>query len=77
LTRHRSINALAETGVGLYKTELIHRRGPWRSLEQVELATAEWIEWWNQHRLHSADGDRPPAEYEELFYRQRDSTDVP
>jgi putative transposase len=55
-------NALAETVVGLYKTELIRRRGPWRSLEQVELATAEWVDWWNQRRLHSADGDLPPAE---------------
>jgi putative transposase len=69
-------NALAETVVGLYKTELIRRCGPWRSLEQVELATAEWVDWWNQRRLHSADGDPPPAEYEELYYRQRDTTDV-
>ncbi len=69
-------NALAETVVGLYKTELIRRRGPWRSLEQVELATAEWVDWWNQRRLHSAAGDAPPAEYEELYYRQCDKTDV-
>ncbi len=46
-------NALAETVVGLYKTELIRRRGPWRNLEQVELATAEWMDWWNQRRLHA------------------------
>jgi putative transposase len=69
-------NALAETVVGLYKTELIYHRGPWRSLGQVELATAEWVDWWNQRRLHSADGDLPPAEYEELYHRQRDTTDV-
>jgi putative transposase len=69
-------NALAETVVGLYKAELIYRRGPWRSLGQVELATAEWVDWWNQRRLHSADGDLPPAEYEELYHRQRDTTDV-
>ncbi len=69
-------NALAETVVGLYKTELIRRRGPWRSLEQVELATAEWVDWWNQRRLHGADGDLPPAEYEERYYRQRDTRDV-
>jgi putative transposase len=69
-------NALAETVVGLYKTELIRRRGPWRSLEQVELATAEWVDWWNQRRLHSADGDLPPAEYEAFYYRQRDTTEV-
>ena len=69
-------NALAETVVGLYKTELIYHRGPWRSLGQVELATAEWVDWWNQRRLHSADGDLPPAEYEELYHRLRDTTDV-
>jgi putative transposase len=40
------------------------------------LATAEWVDWWNKRRLHSADRDRPPAEYEELYYRQRDTTDV-
>ena len=51
-------------------------RGPWRSLEQVELATAGWVDWWNQRRLHSADGDLPSAEYEALYYRQRDTTDV-
>jgi putative transposase len=69
-------NALAETVVGLYKAELIYRRGPWRSLAQVELATAEWVDWWNQRRLHSADGDLPPAEFEDLYHRQRDTTDV-
>jgi putative transposase len=51
-------NALAETANGLYKTELIKRRGPWRTMEQVELATLEWVDWWNQHRLHTALGDR-------------------
>jgi len=50
-------NALAETRVGLYKAKVIHRRGPWRSLEQVELGSAEWVDCWNQRRLHSADGD--------------------
>lgn len=69
-------NALVETVVGLYKTELIRRRGPWRSLEQLELATAEWVEWWNQRRLHGANGDLPPAEYEDLYYRQRDASGV-
>ena len=47
-------NALAETVNGLYKAELIHRRGPWRSVEQVELETAAWVHWWNTQRLHSA-----------------------
>ena len=46
-------NALAEAVNGLYKAELIRKRGPWRSLEQVELATAEWVNWWNQRRLPS------------------------
>jgi putative transposase len=69
-------NALAETVNGLYKTELIRRRGPWRSLEQVELATAEWIEWWNHRRLHGATHDRPPAEYEDLYYRQCETKEI-
>jgi putative transposase len=69
-------NALAETVNGLYKTELIRRRGRWRSLEQIELATAEWIEWWNHRRLHGATDDLPPAEYEDLYYRQRDTNEV-
>ncbi len=58
-------NALAETVNGLYKTELIRRGGPWRSVEDVELATLAWVNWWNTERLHSACGYVPPAEYEE------------
>ena len=61
-------NALAETINGLYKTELIRRRGPWRGVEQVELATAEWVDWWNQRRLHSAAGHTSPAEFEAAHY---------
>ena len=61
-------NALAETVNGLYKTELIRRRGPWRTVEDVELATLEWVDWYNQRRLHSACGDVPPAEFEAIFY---------
>jgi putative transposase len=61
-------NALAETVMGLYKTELIHRRGPWRTAEQVELATAAWVDWWNQRRLHSAASNVPPAEYEQRYH---------
>lgn len=61
-------NALAETINGLYKTELVRRRGPWRTAEQVELATAEWVDWWNQRRLHSADGHVSPAEFEAAHY---------
>jgi len=61
-------NALAETVVGLYKTELIRRRSPWRTAEQVELATAEWVAWWNRCRLHSAANNLPPAEFEKLYH---------
>ena len=59
-----------ESAIGLYKTELIKPRGPWRSLADVELATAEWIEWFNHQRLHTAIGDIPPEEYEALYYAQ-------
>jgi putative transposase len=64
-------NALAETVNGLYKAELIYRRSPWKTVEQVELATAAWIQWWNQRRLHGACGKIPPAEYEENHYRAK------
>jgi putative transposase len=57
-------NALAETVNGLYKAELIRRRGPWRTVAEVELATAAWVAWWNTQRLHGALGHVPPAEYE-------------
>ena len=69
-------NALAESVVGLFKTELIRMRGPWRTLERVELATAEWVNWYNNRRLHSANGDLPPAEYEAAYYAQRDRSAV-
>lgn len=58
-------NSLAETTIGLYKTELINRRGPWKTLADVELATLEWVDWYNHRRLHSACDDMPPAEYED------------
>ena len=57
-------NALAETMIGLYKTELIRHRGPWRGLEDVEFATLEWVDWFNHRRLFEAHGQIPPAEYE-------------
>ena len=60
-------NALAETTIGLFKTELIRRRGPWRGIDDLELATLEWVDWYNHRRLHSACGNLPPAEYEAAF----------
>jgi putative transposase len=64
-------NALAESVIGLYKAELIARRGPWRSMEEVELQTFEWVHWYNHRRLHSAIGDVPPAEFEAAHYHER------
>ena len=60
-------NALAETMIGLYKTELVYPRGPWQSLEDVELATLEWVWWFNNHRLFGPLGHIPPGEYEEQY----------
>lgn len=63
-------NALAETINGLYKAELIHRRAPWRTKESVELATLQWVSWFNNHRLMEPLGYIPPAEAEANYYRQ-------
>ncbi len=63
-------NALAETINGLYKTEVIHRRGPWRSFEAVEFATLEWVDWFNNRRLLEPIGNIPPAEAEARYYAQ-------
>jgi putative transposase len=68
-------NALAETIIGLYKTELIRKRGPWRNLDDVEYATLEWVDWFNHRRLLEPIGDIPPAEFEEIFYRERASAE--
>jgi len=65
-------NALAETINGLYKAELIHRRGPWKSFEAVEFATLEWVDWFNHRRLMRPIGDIPPAEAEERYYAMLD-----
>jgi len=65
-------NALAETVIGLYKTEVINRRGPWRSLEWVEFATLEWVDWFNNRRLLEPIGHVPPAEYEEVYYHSQE-----
>ncbi len=64
-------NALAETINGLYKAEVIHRLGPWKSLESVELATLEWVSWFNHHRLLGSIGHIPPAEAEANYYRNQ------
>ena len=63
-------NALAETVIGLFKTEVIHRRGPWRSFEAVEFATLEWVDWFNNRRLLEPIGHVPPAEAEAAYYAQ-------
>ncbi len=63
-------NALAETINGLYKTEVIYRRAPWKTKAAVELATLEWVSWFNHQRLLESIGDIPPAEAEERYYRQ-------
>ena len=69
-------NALAETINGLYKAEVIHHEGPWKGLDEVELATLTWVDWFNNRRLLSSIGDIPPVEFEEEFYRQRESADA-
>jgi putative transposase len=69
-------NALAEAVNGLYKAEAIRKNGPWRSLEQVELATAAWVNWWNHRRLHGVIGNVPPAEFEALYYHQCDTANA-
>jgi transposase InsO family protein len=65
-------NALAESIIGLFKAEVIHRRGPWRNVDNVEYATLEWVDWFNNRRLLGPIGDVPPIEFEEAYYRQRD-----
>ena len=69
-------NALAETIIGLYKTEVIRQRGPWRGIDAVELATLDWVDWFNHRRLFEPIGNVPPAEKEDEYYRQRESAMV-
>jgi putative transposase len=66
-------NALAETLNGLFKTEVIRRAGPWRSVEDVELATLAWVDWYNRRRLHSACEHIPPAEFEVRYHQQQEA----
>ncbi len=63
-------NALAETVIGLFKTEVIRKRGPWRCLKDVEFATLEWVDWFNHRRLLEPIGNAPPAEVENMYYQQ-------
>ena len=70
-------NALAETINGLYKAEIIHRRGPWKTREAVELATLEWVSWFNHHRLLEPIGYIPPAEAEAHYWRQQAQASAP
>jgi putative transposase len=63
-------NALAESVIGLYKTELIQRKGPWRTIDAVEFATLAWVDWFNHRRLLGPIGYMPPAEYEAHYYEQ-------
>ncbi len=65
-------NALAETIIGLYKTEVIRRRGPWRHLDAVEFATLEWVDWFNNRRLLEPIGEIPPVEFEHANYRRNE-----
>jgi putative transposase len=67
-------NALAESLNGLFKTELMRRGGPWRTVEDVELATLAWVDWYNHRRLHSACDNIPPAEYETRYYQYQEAT---
>src|SRR4051812_35931052 len=69
-------NALAETIIGLYKTEVIHHRGPWRQVDAVEYATLEWVDWFNNRRLLEPIGDMPPAEFETAYYRQQEESAI-
>lgn len=65
-------NALAESVIGLFETEVIRMRGPWRNIEDVEFATLQWVWWFNHHRLFGPIGLVPPAEFEEAYYRSQE-----
>ena len=69
-------NALAETINGLFKAEVIHRRGPWRNFEAVEYATLEWVDWFNNRRSLEPIGNIPPAEAEANFYAALETEDM-
>jgi transposase InsO family protein len=69
-------NAMAETINGLYKAEVIHRRRSWKNIQEVEFATLEWVDWFNNRRLLEPIGDISPAEYEMLYYQQLEESAV-
>ena len=64
-------NALAEMIIGLFKTEVIRKKGPWKNLESVEFATLEWVDWFNNRRLFEPIGNIPTAELEQVYYNQK------
>ena len=64
---------MAESVIGLYKTEVIRRKGPWRGVEAVEFATLDWVDWFNNRRLLEPIGYVPPAEYEQLYYQAQEA----
>ena len=66
-------NALAETIIGRYKTEVIHHSGPWRNMEHVEFETLKWVDWFNNQRLLEPIGDIPPVDFEELYYQNQEA----
>jgi len=66
-------NALAETIIGLYKTEVIRQLGPWRNVDHVEFGTLDWVDWFNNRRLLEPIGDIPPVEFEELYYQRQET----
>tara|TARA_R110002126_G_scaffold270686_1_gene414500 strand:+ start:352 stop:756 length:405 start_codon:yes stop_codon:yes gene_type:complete len=69
-------NTLAETINGLYKTELVHRQGPWRNMQDLEMATLGWVDWFHNRRLLGPVGKISPVDAEENFYAQRDVLDM-
>jgi putative transposase len=70
-------NALAESLIGLYKAELVRPEGPWRGVDELELATLNYVHWYNETRLHSTLGYVPPIEYEAQFHRKTDPEQQP
>ena len=70
-------NAMAESMIGLYKTECVRRDGPWRTVDDLELATLSWVHWFNTQRLHTGIGNIPPVEHEQTYYRQQTTREDP